>query len=1328
MLDIMRDAGWMDYSLLIGGILLQCASGALVPFNSFVLKGICDTLISGHRDYVINELNMEQFTIDVLYHCNNYLILGMTQLAVGYFSNVFLFAMCERRIQYIREKYLRAVMRQDMAWFDTQQVGALTGKMSSGVERIRDGIGDKLGQIFSGVGAFISGVSIGLYLRKKQYNYTERSSRFFIFQLGDDIGNSAYDSYASGWYGSLRKTADALAHEVIASIRTVMAFNAQPAEIKRYEKELKTAQKLGIKKVHVLALAAALPLSLLFLAMAICFWYGTTLVLDGKMSPGSIFGVFWAVQVGNRRLGETTAHLGATVGAKLAAADIFAVIDRVPTIDSQQEDGLFPQHIEGRLTFNEVHFSYPSRPTVEVLKNISFEVDKGETLAVVGHSGCGKSTITGLLLRYYEKTAGRIALDGIPLSECNIRWLRSVVGIVQQEPVIFAGTVAENVRMGDDTLTDEEVMEACRLANALGFIRKLGKQFVLRIQGGHMRASFLFSLTVNSCITDFSKMKPQNNTFVAFYYMTSNLANQQLHPISHYRYVWGQYSIETARDWFRRFRDGDQKLEDFARSGHLSEVGNDRLRQLVEAYPRQTTHEQKQILSVHFTSIADHLPQLGNMYKGFNTVIGEGAVQLSGGQKQRIAIARALVRKPQILVLDEATSALDVESEQAVQEALDRTRKDRTTICIAHRLSTIQNADKIIVLDKGSIVEMGNHKELMAIRNGVYRSMIKAQEITKGEEEDLELGALKSTGTERDRKKQAEALEEEAEAQQAQENESAEVRWSLIRGRKGRSQRAAKREAEKSLEEDATEASFREILSYIRPELPMTVAALIVTLLRGAIWPIFSVMYGKLFLMLSHPDPDTMATASLVNSALLMGLSISALTMTFSSGSLSGIIGEKMAMRMRMDVFKNIMRQDASYFDDPKHNTGTLTARLSTDAPNVKVAIDHRLATVVQGVISLIGGIVVSFYYGWNVALCGMTTGSILAIVQTTLTKYLKIRGEKDLESAVEADRIVNESISNTKTIQALCKEDYMHKMYCNAAQEPHRRALIRGHWQALLYGMTNSFFVLNFAIAFAYGLWLIRNGGVLHLRFSSKLKVNEALNLAGIMMAASYFPEFIRARISAGIMFTMMRSVPKIDNMSNVGKRPSIDNYDIRGLSIRHVRNQMAVVGQEPTLFNMTVRENITYGLDECSDREIEDAARLANIHDFITGLPEGYNTKLGDKGSLLSVGQKQRIAIARAIIRDPKILLLDEATSALDSESEKVVQEALDKARQGRTCLVIAHRLPTIQSADMIVVCREGRIAEQGTHQALLAKKGIYYRFVVVVDAEMYILDKNS
>ncbi|KAJ1346260.1 Multidrug resistance protein pgp-3 [Parelaphostrongylus tenuis] len=235
-------------------------------------------------------------------------------------------------------------------------------------------------------------------------------------------------------------------------------------------------------------------------------------------------------------------------------------------------------------------------------------------------------------------------------------------------------------------------------------------------------------------------------------------------------------------------------------------------------------------------------------------------------------------------------------------------------------------------------------------------------------------------------------------------------------------------------------------------------------------------------------------------------------------------------------------------------------------------------------------------------------------------------------------------------------------------------------------------------------------------------IKVIEALNMAAMSMmtAASYFPEYVRARISAGIMFTMMRQRPNVDNMSHQGEKPeikgdvalrnvyfaypnrqralvlqgmnitarrgqtvalvgasgcgkstviqlieryydalcgkvTIDGYDVRDLSIRYIRDHIALVGQEPTLFNMTIRENIAYGMSKCSQEEIEHAARMANIHDFVISLPEGYSTMVGAKGGLLSGGQKQRIAIARAIVRDPKILLLDEATSALDAESEK-------------------------------------------------------------------------
>ncbi|KAK9680739.1 hypothetical protein K7432_015861 [Basidiobolus ranarum] len=180
------------------------------------------------------------------------------------------------------------------------------------------------------------------------------------------------------------------------------------------------------------------------------------------------------------------------------------------------------------------------------------------------------------------------------------------------------------------------------------------------------------------------------------------------------------------------------------------------------------------------------------------------------------------------------------------------------------------------------------------------------------------------------------------------------------------------------------------------------------------------------------------------------------------------------------------------------------------------------------------------------------------------------------------------------------------------------------------------------------------------------------------------------------------------------------IDGKDVRQMNINDLRKHIALVGQEPTLYDMTIRENICFGLVDRvpSQQEIEKAARDANIHDFITGLPKGYDTSLGSKGSQLSGGQKQRIAIARALIRNPKILLLDEATSALDAESEKVVQTALDNAAKGRTTIAVAHRLSTIQKADVIYVFKNGVVNEKGTHNELMALKGQYYSLVIQQD----------
>jgi ATP-binding cassette subfamily B (MDR/TAP) protein 1 len=176
------------------------------------------------------------------------------------------------------------------------------------------------------------------------------------------------------------------------------------------------------------------------------------------------------------------------------------------------------------------------------------------------------------------------------------------------------------------------------------------------------------------------------------------------------------------------------------------------------------------------------------------------------------------------------------------------------------------------------------------------------------------------------------------------------------------------------------------------------------------------------------------------------------------------------------------------------------------------------------------------------------------------------------------------------------------------------------------------------------------------------------------------------------------------------------LDGIDIKQFQVQWLRQQMGLVSQEPVLFNISIKENITYGRnDNVTETEVEAAAKASNAHKFITSLPDGFNTLVGEKGVQLSGGQKQRVAIARAIIKDPKLLLLDEATSALDAESEHVVQEALDRVMQNRTTIVVAHRLSTIQNADVIAVVKNGAIVEQGTHRALLANKAGTYSSLV-------------
>ncbi|ETN84650.1 ABC transporter, ATP-binding protein [Necator americanus] len=308
---------------------------------------------------------------------------------------------------------------------------------------------------------------------------------------------------------------------------------------------------------------------------------------------------------------------------------------------------------------------------------------------------------------------------------------------------------------------------------------------------------------------------------------------------------------------------------------------------------------------------------------------------------------------------------------------------------------------------------------------------------------------------------------------------------------------------------------------------------------------------------------------------------------------------ERLTMRLRSNVFHNVMRMDAAYFDMPRHSAGKITTRLATDAPNVKSAIDYRLGSVFNCVVSVCAGIGIAFYYGWQMALL-VKPGETLALV--------------------------GPSGCGKSTVISLLERLY----------DP-------------------------------------LDGVVVGVLLPSHLTLHP------------YHIYSVKA----------------------------IDGNDLREVNPTHLRSHIALVSQEPILFDRSIRDNIVYGLPAGSVKEsdIIEVSEKANIHKFISNLPDGYNTRVGEKGTQLSGGQKQRIAIARALIRNPQVLLLDEATSALDTESEKLVQEALDKASEGRTCIVVAHRLSTVVNANCIMVVKSGKVVEKGTHNELMHAKGAYW-----------------
>ncbi|XP_056695625.1 ABC transporter B family member 13-like isoform X2 [Spinacia oleracea] len=1192
----------LDCVLMLLGSIGACIHGAAPPVFFVLVGQMIDSLGSFSSNHRLLSSRISQLSMYLVY-------LGLVMLVSSWIGVATWKQTGERQAARMRLKYMSAVLKKDIHYFETEaQNKSLIFQISSDTILVQDAIGDKIGHCVRYLSQSIVGMIIGFVLVWQLTLVTVAIIPLMVVAGAYTVILSNLSQKAETAYAESGK----IAEENLSQIRTVYAFGGESRAIKAYTKSLRKAIELGKKSGVTKGIGMGLTFALLLCTWALLLWYASVLVRHQKTNGGKAFATIFNVIFSGFALGHAAPNLAAIAKGNAAATNIVSMIDNEADSSKRLVSGLTLPRIVGEIEFREVCFSYPSRPNNMIFDCLSFSVTAGKTFAFVGPSGSGKSTIISLVQRFYDLTSGTILLDGHVIEDLQLKWLREQMGLVNQEPVLFATSILENILYGKEGADMEQVMEAAKAANAHSFIQDLPH--------------------------------------------------------------------------------------------------------------------------------------------GYHTQVGEGGTLLSGGQKQRIAITRAILRNPKILLLDEATSALDLESEHIVQKALDGIMSNRTTIVVAHRLSTIKNVDQIIVLNNGTVVETGTHLELTT-KQGEYAKLINLQVSELGNEDRNSTIAPTSINH-----------------QQPEESRltrpSTLTENNIVVGSPAKDPTPSFKELVK--------LNKSEWLYALLGSIGAILTGIQVPLFALGITNMLTAFYSNVEAKIKH-DVQVTACLFLVVAAItvpiyllqhyfytVMGERItSRIRLAMFSAMLSNEPGWFDSENNNVGTLLSKLAADATLVRT------TLVERLSTVVQNTSLVVaafviafkfSWRIAAVTVTIFPLlIGASLTEKYFlkgfGGNNTIAYSRANSLareaIANIRTVaafgtgerISEQFALELRQPMKKALVWGHISGFGYGLSQFLS-----------FCSYALTLWYASVLIKQRSDSFGDIITSFMVLivtAFAVAEASVLTseIMKGSEALRSVFTiisrktiiDSAKVGSKIVVKDIIKGNIEFKE-VRFEYPTRTQITVLNDlnlkIPSgkcvaVVGQSGCGKStlislvmrfydPSsgvvlLDQVDIRSLNLRFIRQKIGLVQQEPALFSTTVYDNIRYGNENATEVEIIQAAKAANAHEFITRMPEGYNTQVGGKGCELSGGQKQRVAIARAILRDPLILLLDEATSALDTASEKVVQEALDKVMQGRTTIVVAHRLSTIYNADSIVVMNHGRVVEIGSHEELLSiPQSIYAQLV--------------
>ncbi|EGE85851.1 ABC a-pheromone efflux pump AtrD [Blastomyces dermatitidis ATCC 18188] len=1320
------------------GSLFTIGAGVLVPLLALPLGRI----FGAFSRFGEGSLTSTELIYAISAQCVYFLALGIIiwLLQTGHFS--FWIAFGELQAKNARERSFVELLKKDISWFEMRQdgVSALLARLQAQIRDLQLATSQPLGCVLQRVVTFATALILALYTSWK-LTLVSLASVPLCATVVAVISRKIQPSIQA-YEAELTRTSKLIGN-CFSCIDAVKYFNGQDVEARQYFAGILSASRSYRNEALGQALQIGCVRLMIFGMFVQGFWYGIYLVETGQLAPGDVVAAFWACLQSTQAVEDILPHIIVLEKGRTSSSALQQLVEKTNrhNITDDTSHTVSPRFCEGDVRIKNVTFAYPSRPECYVLKDSSFFFPAGDTTYVVGRSGSGKSTLSNLLMRFYAPTSGDIFIDGTPLRNLNIDWIRNNITLVQQQSFLLNETLFKNIAFGSrdyQSISKDKILACLSFASLDETVRNLpdgldtmvgdggsafsgGQRQRVAIARARLRDTPILILdestsaldfTIRSTVMDAIRTWRKGKTTIVITHDMSQINDQDFMYVLHRgRVVRKGYKQALKQQAKETFGSALAEVFDFE---------NERPQNRTGPTPHDGSGRRKLITTTK------PLPPIPNQELNRNF--------------QTFSLSPISPNFHHTLSFQSMTH-----TEPTVQPLASPSNRYRQ----AHPYAGMAPIIESIELN-GIYRESKTEPDLSRIPTLTYSSAAGSREFAFEDDKchKFPRGDISNKNTE------------------------------------------------------PKHLSIWEILHTVIPRLTprgrfFLAAGLVAALVHAAATPTFAYLFAQLLgAFFFSGDRARMAIQW---SLAIIGVSVANGVASFVMHFLLEYCGQAWINCLRNEAVRHILSQPKQWFEKEENKPSNLTMCLDRNAEEMRNLVGRFAGFLFVATVILVMCIVWGISVCWKLTLVGLACAPIVYAI-TRAFERVSSKWEKRLNDCGEmVGDIFSETFLDLKTVRALTLESHFHKKLDGVLMNTRTLGLKKACYAGFFFGLSNSSIIFVYTLVFYYGAVLASS-----LEYSTRdiLTVFSLLlfSLSNVNAALEYVPQISSSRDTAcrvlrlatlpnnrspedeGKLKTSQPTPVKFTNVnfsypsrpknlvlrnlnltipenscttivgpSGSGKSTiaslltalypiipsnggsdrgtiSLGGDDIRKICIQTLRSLLSIVPQQPTLFPASIRANITYGLDRSSPlstmENIRSTAQAAGIDEFIMSLPEGYDTVIGDGGLSMSGGQAQRVVIARALVRRPRILILDEATANLDAHSVEQIRRTVrgllvgGNGGQQLTVIIITHAVEMMEIADKVVVIDKGYVVEEGPFLELMARKGGELRRLVTLN----------